>query len=375
MSTLKNIAKIANCSVSTVSRAINNCLDVSEQTRARILEIAKEQGYFQAKKHIKAENRKKNHFNIAIISPEIESSYYSGTLVHITKEISRLNARSVIYDYSFDKPEIKKLLDMCQDEMDIDAIISLGANSDKSIRSNIPIIFPAKEEGFSSVVFDVSNGIRSFFKKAEKKAICKCFEIFELGECTDEMIARYSVINRGYWERLERKEITKPEVLVGRFQEFFATEGIVTDCAERFNSEYQLRLGDTICFCDDGYELVKGLKSRVKQYAVTNGTKVAQVKKLNKSGLVDLFDDVFISEDVGVEKPDVKFFEHVWDVIGQYQSDEVLIIGDSLTSDMKGGNNAGILCCWYNPKGLENTNGVKLDYEIKSLQEVIKILG
>ena len=175
MSTLKNIAKIANCSVSTVSRAINNCLDVSEQTRTRILEIAKEQGYFQAKKHIKAENRKKNHFNIAIISPEIESSYYSGTLVHITKEISRLNARSVIYDYSFDKPEIKKLLDMCQDEMDIDAIISLGANSDKSIRSNIPIIFPAKEEGFSSVVFDVSNGIRSFFKKAEKnnlKSVC-----------------------------------------------------------------------------------------------------------------------------------------------------------------------------------------------------------
>lgn len=175
MSTLKNIAKIANCSVSTVSRAINNCHDVSEQTRARVLEIAKEQGYFQAKKHIKAENRKKNHFNIAIISPEIESSYYSGTLVHITKEISRLNARSVIYDYSFDKPELKKLLDMCQDEMDIDAIICLGANNDKSLRSNIPIIFPAKQEGFSSVVFDVSNGIRSFFEKAEKnnlKSVC-----------------------------------------------------------------------------------------------------------------------------------------------------------------------------------------------------------
>ena len=224
------------------------------------------------------------------------------------------------------------------------------------------------------ILWDI-DGTLLDFKKAEKKAIRKCFEIFELGECSDEMIVRYSVINRGYWERLERKEITKPEVLVGRFQEFFASEGIITDCAEKFNSEYQLRLGDTICFCDDGYELVKGLKAKVKQYAVTNGTKVAQVKKLNKSGLVDLFDDVFISEDVGVEKPDVKFFEHVWDVIGQYQSDEVLIIGDSLTSDMKGGNNAGILCCWYNPKGLENTNGVKLDYEIKTLQEVIKILG
>ncbi len=224
------------------------------------------------------------------------------------------------------------------------------------------------------ILWDI-DGTLLDFETAEKEAIRKCFEVFELGECTDEMIARYSVINRGYWERLERKEITKPEVLVGRFQEFFASEGIITDCAEKFNSEYQLRLGDTICFCDDGYELVKGLKAKVKQYAVTNGTKVAQVKKLNGSGLINLLDDVFISEDIGVEKPDVSFFEHVWNVIGHYESDEVLIVGDSLTSDMKGGNNAGILCCWYNPKGLENTNGVKLDYEVQSLQEVLKILG
>ena len=160
-----------------------------------------------------------------------------------------------------------------------------------------------------------------------------------------------------------------------RFKQFFETEGIITDCAESFNKEYQLRLGDTICFCDDGYELVKELKSKVKQYAVTNGTKVAQDKKLSKSGLIELFDDVFISEDIGVEKPDVKFFEHVWECIGAYESDEVIIIGDSLTSDMQGGNNARILCCWYNPKGLQNTNGVKLDYEIHNLQEVLKILN
>lgn len=184
MSTLKNIAKIANCSVSTVSRAINNCHDVSEQTRTRILEIAKEQGYFQAKKHIKAENRKKNHFNIAIISPEIESSFYSGTLVHITKEISRLNARYVIYDYSFNEAELKKLLDMCQDEMNIDAIICLGGYNNKHLKSNIPIIFAASEEGFSSVVFGISNGTRSFFEEAEKnnlKSVCFIGEDLTVG--------------------------------------------------------------------------------------------------------------------------------------------------------------------------------------------------
>lgn len=223
------------------------------------------------------------------------------------------------------------------------------------------------------ILWDI-DGTLLDFEKAEKEAMRKCFEIFSLGECTDEMIARYSVINKKYWERLERKEMTKPEILVGRFREFFETEGIVTDCAENFNSEYQVRLGDTICFCDNGYELVKGLKNLVKQCAVTNGTKVAQDKKLSKSGLFDLFDGIFISEDIGEEKPDIKFFEHVWNEIGHYESDEVIIIGDSLTSDMKGGNNARILTCWYNPKGLENTNGVKIDYEIDNLQKILEIL-
>ncbi len=213
------------------------------------------------------------------------------------------------------------------------------------------------------------------FEKAEYQAIRSCFEIFDLGECTDEMIARYSMINKRYWERLERKEITKPEVLVGRFEEFFATENILTSCAAEFNKEYQLRLGDTICFCDHSYELVKSLKGRVKQYAVTNGTKVAQDKKLSKSGLIDLLDDVFISEEVGAEKPDVRFFEYVWEQIGKFSPEEVMIVGDSLTSDMQGGNNAGILCCWYNPKGLINSSDLKIDYEIDDLQKILEILG
>lgn len=223
------------------------------------------------------------------------------------------------------------------------------------------------------ILWDI-DGTLLDFEKAEYQAIKKCFEIFHLGECTDDMIARYSMINRKYWERLERKEITKPEVLVGRFEEFFATENIITDCAADFNKEYQLRLGDTICFCDDSYELVKGLKGRIKQYAVTNGTKVAQDKKLDKSGMIDLFDEVFISEEVGVEKPDVRFFEHIWDCIGQYKPEEVIIVGDSLTSDMQGGNNAGILCCWYNPKGLVNDKKLKIDYEIDNLQKILDII-
>ncbi|MBR2949406.1 MAG: YjjG family noncanonical pyrimidine nucleotidase [Lachnospiraceae bacterium] len=224
------------------------------------------------------------------------------------------------------------------------------------------------------ILWDIDGTLLDFLK-AEHAALQTCFSVFSLGECTDEMIARYSAINRTYWERLERGEITKAQVLVERFREFFAGEGIVTDCAEAFNKEYQQRLGDTICFCDDSYELVKGLKGRVKQYAVTNGTLTAQSKKLDRSGLGKLFEDVFISEQVGVEKPGIGFFEHVFDKIGEYQKDEVMIVGDSLTSDMQGGNNAGIVCCWYNPYGLPNKTDLRIDHEILNLQEILQFLG
>ena len=222
------------------------------------------------------------------------------------------------------------------------------------------------------ILWDV-DGTLLDFKKAEYVAIKKCFEVFHLGECSDEMIGRYSVVNRKYWEKLERKEITKPEVLVNRFVEFFATENIQTDCAKEFNEEYQKWLGETICFCDNSYELLKSLKGQVKQYAVTNGTKAAQDRKLSKSGLIDIFDGVFISEVVGCEKPGIEFFEHVWKKIGHYEKDEIMIVGDSLTSDIQGGVNAGIKTCWFNPKGVENTSMLKPDYEIKDIEGVLKL--
>ena len=222
------------------------------------------------------------------------------------------------------------------------------------------------------ILWDI-DGTLLDFAAAEREAIRGCFATFGLGECTDEMLARYSVINRQHWEKLERKELTKPQVLIGRFEVFFAEEGLVADCAA-FNDEYQIRLGDTVCFHDDGYELVQQLKGRVRQYAVTNGTKVAQQRKLRNSGLDVLLDGVFISEDIGAEKPDIAFFHPVWETIGPYAPDEVLIVGDSLTSDMQGGNNAGIRCCWYNPKGVPAPEHLKIDYNIRDLREILTIL-
>jgi len=223
------------------------------------------------------------------------------------------------------------------------------------------------------ILWDI-DGTLLDFEAAEKEAIGQCFASHNMGECTDEMLKRYSVINRRYWEALEKGTMSKPEILVGRFREFFETEGLPVENAESFNAEYQVRLGDTVVFCDNAYELIEKYKGQIMQCAVTNGTKVAQDRKLKNSKLDVMFDDIFISDVLGVEKPNVEFFDIVFERIGAYAKDEVLIVGDSLTSDIKGGNNAGILTCWYNPKKMENTKGVSVDFEISNLWEIEQII-
>ena len=225
-----------------------------------------------------------------------------------------------------------------------------------------------------TILWDVDGTLLDFLA-AERAAIKTCFRDFGLGECTDEMVARYSRLNVTYWERLETGELTKAQVLRGRFEEFFASEGIAFDRIDDFNAAYQLSLGDTICFNDDSYAVVASLRGRVKQYAVTNGTVTAQEKKLARSGLGALFDGVFISGQVGFEKPSAAYFDSVLAAIGPVEKSETMIVGDSLTSDIRGGNNAGIVTCWYNPAGKQNDLGVHVDHEIRDLHEVEALLA
>lgn len=223
------------------------------------------------------------------------------------------------------------------------------------------------------ILWDV-DGTLLDFHAAERVAIRHLFERFGLGECTDEMLARYSAINKQYWQRLERGEMTKPEILIGRFREFFATEGLDVTVAEAFNEAYQHSLGDTVAYCDDSLSIVRSLQGRVRQYVVSNGTIVAQNKKLRLSGLGELMDGIFLSEQVGVEKPDKGFFDHVFAHIPPTDKGEVLIVGDSLTSDIRGGKNAGILTCWYNPGGETAPTDCRPDYEITDLHQVYDLL-
>lgn len=228
---------------------------------------------------------------------------------------------------------------------------------------------------YSVILWDIDGTILNFLA-AEKAAIQHGFQEFNIGECTDEMLADYSQINKKYWEMLERKEATKQEILYGRFYEFFDKYGIDKSIADDFQPWYQLALGDTIVFENGALELLQELKGKVKQYAVTNGTKVAQTKKLSKSGLDKIFDGVFISEDIGVEKPSEDFFVKVFQKTELTETDKkkILIVGDSLTSDIKGGNNIGIDTCWYNPKGANKPNDIIVNYEIKELSDLKKYL-
>ena len=225
---------------------------------------------------------------------------------------------------------------------------------------------------FKVILWDIDGTLLNFHM-AEKAAIRSLFARFGLGTCTDEMLKRYSTINAGFWKKLEKGELTKPQILIGRFETFFREYGLNISCAPAFNEAYQLALGDTVCFNPGGLEAVKALKGKVKQYAVTNGTLVAQRKKLAASGLDALLDGVFISDVIGIEKPNIGYFQAVWKEIGNYSPDEVLIVGDSLTSDIKGGNNAGIKTCWFNPNRSPAPADLQIDYDIQELGEVLKI--
>lgn len=223
------------------------------------------------------------------------------------------------------------------------------------------------------LLWDIDGTVLNFLE-AEKNAIRALFGKYSLGECTDAMLRVYSGINRSYWEKLERGEMAKEAILVERFRDFFSRYGLDSTCAEMFNRDYQTALGDTIVFNDDAFSLLSSLKPYYYQAAVTNGTKTAQEKKLRLSGLAEIFDGIFISEDVGFEKPSVQYFDFVKSRIPGFSEKEALIIGDSLTSDILGGNNAGIDTCWYNPGRKINDHKVNVTFEITDLRELRNIL-
>ena len=222
-----------------------------------------------------------------------------------------------------------------------------------------------------AILYDV-DGTLLDFETQEEVALSYCFKKYNLGELSEEKLELYKRINLGYWEMFEKNLITKEKLVVKRFEDYLEALGVKLD-AEEVNDTYFSNLGDTIVFKDNSYELVKSLKGKIKQYVVTNGAIRVQKTKLAKSGFDKLMDDVFISDEVGYQKPRKEFFDAIKNRLGDVANDEILIVGDSLTSDMKLADNCNLISCFYNPKKKDYKVDFKIDYEISDLNEVKKI--
>ncbi len=225
---------------------------------------------------------------------------------------------------------------------------------------------------FDIILWDVDQTLLDF-KKSESYAIRFCFRKFGK-EASDETVSAYSSINENFWKQIEKGQINKKEALVERFRTLFRQIGEEDIEAEAFQKEYADALGSVYYFQDDSYNLHNQLKGKYRQYLVTNGVTYTQMKKLRLSGLDKLVDGIFVSEQLGVPKPHKEFFEQCFCAIPGFQREKALIVGDSLSSDMQGGNNAQISTCWYNPAGLENPFNIRIDYQIKDLNEIWNVL-
>ena len=225
-----------------------------------------------------------------------------------------------------------------------------------------------------TVLWDLDNTLLDS-RPPERLAIRKCFRDLSLGECTDEMLDAYPAINYKWWEMCERGEKTKDEILVGRFQEFLSTFGRPADKAPQFLADYMDSLGDNIFPIPGAIETLKFLKGKVKQYVLTNGVWASQRKKVLNSGIIEIVDEVFVSEDIGFEKPAKEIFDYVLDGTGSRNRSEALMVGDSLTTDIRGANNAGIQSCWFNPGHKPRPLDMKIDYEISEISSVVDIIG
>lgn len=222
------------------------------------------------------------------------------------------------------------------------------------------------------ILWDI-DGTLLDFSLAEEKALMASFKEFDLPWPDQKFLEDYRKINKEFWEKLERKELEKIQVLEGRFYKAFDLYKLDTSSIPAFNKSYQKHLGSVAAFSPYGLEVVLDLKKIYKQFAATNGTITAQKGKLKKSGLDQILDGIFISDQIGYEKPDPRFFQSVLDHVGDSIPEEYIIIGDSLTSDMKLGKNCGIKTIFYNPKNLKIDKDL-VDFEISDLRQVKSLI-
>lgn len=221
------------------------------------------------------------------------------------------------------------------------------------------------------ILFDADNTIFDY-DAAEFGALSGTFE--ELGHpLTSDHHNTYREVNHQNWLAYERGEITQAILRTRRFEQFLAAMEMKEDPGY-VSGRYLFHLGNRTDLVDGAAKLVESLHGRFGLMIITNGLKDVQRSRIGQSEIGHYFLDVVISEEVGVAKPDGRIFDICFERMGYPQKSEVLIVGDSLTSDIRGGLDYGIDTCWFNPPGRPNTLGKEVRYEIGQLRELLEIL-
>lgn len=211
------------------------------------------------------------------------------------------------------------------------------------------------------------------FHAAERIALAKTLSHFGV-EPTAAVVERYHVINRQHWERLERGELTRDQVQEGRFRVLFAELGREADPVA-ITRNYEKNLGIGHYFLPGALEAVQALSRHHRLFLASNGTASVQRSRLTSAGLYPYFEKVFISQEIGCNKPSKEFFQACFAQIPHFRRESAIMVGDSLTSDILGGVNAGIKTCWFNPEHLPGRADIRPDYEIESLSQLPALLA
>lgn len=186
------------------------------------------------------------------------------------------------------------------------------------------------------------------FKKSEKYAINRLMEKYSI-PVTEENRRLYSEINDSKWKQLEKGVLTRPQLFKERFSEFFEKTGTVADTSEA-NLSYLKFLSQASFILEGALEACAKLSEKYRLYIVTNGASIVQHGRLDGSPIMDYISDVFISEEIGLNKPQKEYFDYVLDHIPEKDKTKILVVGDSLSSDIAGAVNSGLDSCWINRK-------------------------